>query len=161
MTAGTIRPLEPEDLATILAWRNDPATRAAMFTRHAITPQEHGAWFACAPRDRHLLLYEEGGVPRGFAHLTGARVAEWGFYAAPGAPKGTGTRLGRAALAHAFGPLGLHKVTGEVIEGNAPSLTLHRKMGFTHEGTRRAQHWDGAAWRDVALFGLIKDDFCA
>lgn len=160
---GTIRSLEAKDLATILAWRNHFAVRERMFTQHEITPQEHGAWFAaaCLDQNRHLLVYEEESTPCAFVHFTqkAKGIGEWGFYAAPDAQKGTGTRMANAALEYVFEHINFHKVIGEVIDTNAPSLRFHQKLGFVREGTYRAQHWDGQTWRDVILFGLLRKEY--
>jgi RimJ/RimL family protein N-acetyltransferase len=106
--ADTLRPLAEADLPLVRSWRNHPSVRQHMFSTHAIAEDEHRQWFARQQADptRRLWLFLRGGQPMGFVHLSGVApggVAEWGFYAAPGAPKGTGRALGLAALARAFG----------------------------------------------------------
>jgi UDP-4-amino-4,6-dideoxy-N-acetyl-beta-L-altrosamine N-acetyltransferase len=154
------------DLEVVLAWRNHPNVRDHMFTRHAISRQEHQAWFERSRSDarKHLLIYEASGVPLGFVSLglgSHERVADWGFYAAPEAPKGTGQRMGRAALDHAFGLLALHKVCGRAIETNEASIRLHARLGFQLEGLLREQHFDGQNFRAVLCFGLLAREWTA
>jgi len=138
--AGAVRPMTAADVAPALAWRNHPAVRAVMFTQHEITLQESRRWFEAASADplRHLLIYEQDGTPTGFAslarHPDAPEVADWGFYVAPGAPRGSGTALGVAVLAHAFGALALEEVRGAVLGFNAASLRLHDKLGFRRRG---------------------------
>jgi UDP-4-amino-4,6-dideoxy-N-acetyl-beta-L-altrosamine N-acetyltransferase len=157
---GTVRRMDQADLAQALVWRNDPAVRRHLFTQHAITLEEHHAWFGRASHDprKHLLIVEVDLQAVGFVAFNergASRVADWGFYAAPEAPRGTGRTLGRCALAHAFEVLQLHKVCGEVLAANTASLRLHQHLGFHQEGVLRQQHFDGARHHDVVVFGLL------
>ncbi len=162
---ATLRPLQAADLPLLRAWRNHPAVREHLFSSHAIGEAEHQQWFERQSTNptRRLLLWQAPGQPLGFVHFSGVApggVAEWGFYAAPGAPRGTGTALGRAALAWAFHTEALHKLCGQVLAGNAASIALHHKLGFTAEGRLRQQHRasDGA-YHDVLCFGLLHADW--
>ena len=155
-----VRPVAAADLDMLLEWRNHDDVRRFMYTQHRITPAEHQAWFARQASDpfQHLLVFEGDGEPLGFVKLhviADGQVAEWGFYAAPGAAPGTGGRLGRAALAHAFGILRLHKVCGRALAFNAPSIRFHERLGFVREGVLREQHFDGVSYHDVIAFGLL------
>lgn len=161
---GRMRPMQASDLPIVLVWRNHPEVRRYMYHRHLIGIDEHRAWFercTVAP-GRHLLIYEEDGEQRGFINLhetvTG-ESADWGFYAAPDAPKGTGRRLGAAALAYAFATLGLHKLSGQALVDNARSIALHEYLGFAREGVLRDHHLDGERHHDVMCFGLRVDDW--
>ena len=135
---ATVRPMRPDDLDQVLAWRNHPEVRRHMYSTHEIGAAEHRAWYERSVTDprRHLLIVEHEGQPLGFVHFTEAAtddVADWGFYAVPGAPSGTGRRLGSAALDHAFGTLGLRKVRGQALVSNERSQALHRVLGFSDE----------------------------
>lgn len=163
-TAGRVRPMTAQDLERVLEWRNHPEVRRYMFTRHEIAPAEHAAWFERASRDasRHLLVFEADGVPMGFVnfHAPGAGgIADWGFYLAPDAPRGTGRKLGHAALGHAFGVAGLHKVCGEALAFNERSIRFHLNMGFVQEGVLRDQHFDGEQYHSVVRFGLLRQEW--
>ena len=167
MNAGLnthLRSMQVEDLPLVLAWRNHESVRRFMYTQHEISAAEHKSWFDRASQDpsRHLLIYEQGGEPLGFAHLSELScggIADWGFYNAPSAPRGTGSALGRLVLWHAFACAGLHKVCGQALAYNQRSIEFHRKMGFVQEGTLRDQHFDGQAYHDVVCFGLIVDQW--
>jgi UDP-4-amino-4,6-dideoxy-N-acetyl-beta-L-altrosamine N-acetyltransferase len=158
-----LRPLADADLAEVLEWRNAPSVRAMMYTRHAISPTEHLAWFARLQQDptRRAWVFEANGVPTGIVNFTridqAAAHAHWGFYVRPDAPRGSGTRLGRLALAQAFGPLALRKLYGEVLAWNPASLAFHLKLGFTQENVLRAHHRDGEQLHDVHVFGLSRE----
>lgn len=57
---------------------------------------------------------------------------------------GLGTETLRLVLAHAFGPLGLHRVSLEVYDFNSRAIRAYEKVGFRHEGRMRdALWWDG------------------
>lgn len=161
-----LRAMAESDLARVLAWRNHPDVRRYMYTQQEITPQAHHAWFERVAQDRakRVLIYEEQGVALGLVNLrlfAGDTIAEWGFYAAPEALRGTGRRLGAAALQHVFGTLGLHKVCGEALAWNERSIGFHRTFGFREEGTLRDQHFDGQHYHDVICFGLLRHEWQA
>lgn len=159
-----LRPMEYADLERVLAWRNHPDVRRYMCTRHEITLDEHQSWFERALRDpkKHLLIFEENQQPRGFVNFNeigSGGIAEWGFHAEPNAPKGSGRRLGRAALELAFTQLQLYKVCGQVLAYNQRSLRFHQSLGFHQEGTLRDQHFDGERYHHVICFGLLSHEW--
>jgi RimJ/RimL family protein N-acetyltransferase len=92
------------------------------------------------------------GVPSGVVSFTDYRPeagsSHWGFYAAPGAPRGTGISLAVCALDEAFDRLGLHKLNAEVLSNNGQSIRFHEKLGFRREGLFRENFFDGAAYID-------------
>ncbi|HVX04720.1 MAG TPA: UDP-2,4-diacetamido-2,4,6-trideoxy-beta-L-altropyranose hydrolase, partial [Rhodanobacteraceae bacterium] len=159
-----VRGMREDDLESVLRWRNHPDVRSRMYNSHEISPAEHREWYARVSRDphRHLLIVEQAGMPLGFVQFTETGndgVADWGFYAVPGAPAGTGTKLGTAALDHAFTQLKLRKVRGEAIVSNEPSKAFHRKLGFAEEAIAQRRSSDGATSHDVLCFGLEATDW--
>lgn len=163
-TTCRVRRLAADDLATVLVWRNHPDVRAFMFTQHEIGLDEHKAWFNRAINDptRRLLMVEEDGKPLGYVQFSGVAEggeADWGFYARPGAPKGSGRKLGSAALDYAFDILDLHKVCGQAIAGNIPSIALHSKLGFVEEGLLREQQLVNGVYHSLIRFGLLKTEW--
>lgn len=164
--AGRLRRMTHDDLAAVLAWRNHDDVRRHMYTQQPIGPEQHRAWFerTLQAGRKALFVYEADGLALGFVHVDGAHagaVADWGFYAAPGAPRGAGRALCGAALAYAFEDAGVHKVCGEVLAYNTRSLRLHDALGFQREGVLRDQHFDGQAYHDVVRFGLLRPEWLA
>lgn len=158
------RRMAASDVEQVLCWRNHPDVRRHMMSQHEITPQEHGAWFERASHDpaRAILIVEDAGRPIGFVQFSGVRpggVGDWGFYAVPGAPKGSGRKLGAAALDLAFGELGLHKVCGQALTRNAGSMGLHIALGFRQEGLLVEQVLVDGQYQDLACFGLLDRDW--
>jgi UDP-4-amino-4,6-dideoxy-N-acetyl-beta-L-altrosamine N-acetyltransferase len=159
-----VRRMVEGDLEQVLAWRNHPDVRRFMYTQHEIGLAEHRAWFERASQDehRHLLIVEEEGLALGFVQFNEPSqngVAEWGFYAAPNTPKGTGRKLAHAALDHAFGALGFHKVCGQALDFNERSIAFHRSLGFIDESVLREQYFDGDRYHAVHCFGLLASEW--
>ncbi len=153
-----------EDLERVLAWRNHEAVRRYMYTQHEISLAEHTRWFERASQDscRHLLVFESSTVPLGFINfhqIAPGGVADWGFYVAPDAPKGTGRQLGKAALHYAFAHVGLYKLCGQALAYNERSIRFHRSLGFQQEGILRDQHFDGQNYHNVVCFGLLASEW--
>jgi UDP-4-amino-4,6-dideoxy-N-acetyl-beta-L-altrosamine N-acetyltransferase len=137
-----------------------------MLTQHEISADEHARWFTQASLDphQHLLIFEWQGQALGFVslrELASGGVAEWGFYAAPDAPKGSGRLLGQAALTYAFGQLNLHKVCGQALAFNQRSIGFHLALGFAQEGILRDQHFDGSDHHAIICFGLLATEWQA
>lgn len=158
--SSQIRPMVHADLERVLAWRNHPEVRRYMYTQHEITLDEHQRWFERTLVDpkKHLLVFEVNQQPLGFVNFNEAvngRIADWGFYAAPDAPKGSGRQLGRAAISHAFTQLQLHKVCGQALAYNERSIQFHQSLGFQQEGILRDQHFDGKCHHHIICFGLL------
>lgn len=161
---GRLRPMTARDLAQVLAWRNHPEIRRYMFTRHEISLDEHRCWFERVSQDptRKLLIFEQGKIEAGFVHFSGVShggVAEWGFYVAPDAPKGTGRKLGHSALKFGFDEASLHKICGQALDFNEPSIKFHRTLGFREEGVLREQHVDGESYHSVICYGLLRREW--
>lgn len=158
-----LRPMTEADLASVLRWRNHPDIRRFMFIRHEISPQEHSRWFHKVLQDssRHLLIFQPEDTALGFVQIScnGDNLADWGFYLAPEAPRGTGSALGKSALAYAFSTLKQHKLCGEALGFNDKSIRFHLKLGFTQEGVLRQQHFDGEQYHDIYRFGLLASEW--
>ncbi len=160
----TVRRMTTRDLELVLSWRNHPQVRMHMFTQHEISFDEHERWFAKASQDdrQHLLIFEINSEPQGYANLSllpHRTVANWGFYLAQTAPRGSGMRLGRATLNHAFRTQLLHKVCGQALSQNDRSIRMHLALGFKPEGVLREQHFDGQSFHDVCCFGLLRHEW--
>ena len=166
LDACQLRLVVEDDLPMVLAWRNHPDVRRYMFTQHEIGMEEHRNWFAktILDKSRCLLIVEEAKQAIGyvqFSQVSDGGIANWGFYARPKAPKGTGRKLGAMALNHAFGPLKLHKVCGQAIGINQASMAFHQRQGFVLEGVLRDQHRIDGAYHSVHCFGLLSTEWKA
>ncbi len=83
--------------------------------------------------------------------------------------QGSGPHAGRGymtegvglVLKHAFGPLGLHRVEANVQPGNAASIALVKRLGFTLEGFSRRYLKIGGRWRDHERWAVLAEDLRA
>lgn len=132
-----LRPMTDSDLKLVLSWRNHLDIRQHMYTQDEISYTAHSSWFKTVSVEtgRYLLILEVDTVPLGYVNFrcdtTGD--AEWGFYLAPEAPKGTGKMLGEAATRYAFEEIGLNILWGEVLPDNLASQNFHLRHGFVLE----------------------------
>jgi len=159
-----IRAMKAEDLARVLAWRNHPNVRDFMLSQRDIDAEEHRQWFEqCVQTgSKQLLIFEAGGEAMGFVSFSApdpGRITEWGFYARPDAPKGTGQRLGSTAIRHAFDELDVHKICGRTLGNNQRSIRCHQRLGFRQEGVLRDQHFGAGRYYDVVCFGLLRAEW--
>lgn len=161
---GLLRRMAAADVERVRAWRNDESVRHHMFSRTEISPGESREWFERMSReaDRHLMIFESGREPLGFVNIgptDAVQHARWGFYVAPGAPKGTGKQLGRAALRFAFGPAELRCLCGEVLADNAASIGFHRSLGFTQRGEPTQRTLADGRTVSILTFALYARDY--
>jgi UDP-4-amino-4,6-dideoxy-N-acetyl-beta-L-altrosamine N-acetyltransferase len=166
MRQASLRPMTVADLDNVFQLRNHIEIRRYMLTQHEISIQEHTQWFKRVSQNPclELMVFELGKVCYGFVQFketTFHGVMDWGFYTAPDAPKGTGRKLGLSALSHAFKNEKVHKICGQALRWNHPSIEFHKSLGFTQEGVLRDQHFDGAAYHDLICFGLLKREWVA
>ena len=157
---GLVREMTKQDLDLVLQWRNHIDVRRFMFNQKKIILEEHLSWFERVSIDsrRYQLIFEVNSVPSGvisFSLHDTVTVADWGFYLAPEAAKGSGRQLGLAALSYAFRKLGLHKVCAEALAFNDRSINFHLSLGFKKEGVFKENCFDGQAYHDVICFGLL------
>jgi UDP-4-amino-4,6-dideoxy-N-acetyl-beta-L-altrosamine N-acetyltransferase len=108
-------------------------------------------------------MYEQTGIPCGIVAFNGIdkvnQGSAWAFYAAPGAVTGTGSRMEFLALDHAFGVLGLHKLSCEVLAFNEAVIRLHKKFGFQVEGIFREHHKVDDAFTDIYRLAILKHEW--
>lgn len=161
----SLREIKEGDLELMLAWRNHPDIRSSMFSQSVIEFDQHKAWFKRESEKNDsvwLLFIDYRGLPAGIIYFTdidrSSNHAFWGFYAAPGAPPGTGTRMGREALDYFFNILKLHKLNAEVLESNERSYAFHIKIGFKVEGVFRDHYLGSKGYESVTRFALIAAD---
>jgi UDP-4-amino-4,6-dideoxy-N-acetyl-beta-L-altrosamine N-acetyltransferase len=163
---GCLRTMTDADLGSVLELRNHPEIRRYMLTQHEITIEEHISWFerATINENQELLVFELDKICCGFVQFKNTNfcgVFDWGFYVAPGAPKGIGGKLGSAALEHAFKNEKLHKICGQALHWNVPSIEFHKSLGFVQEGILRDQHFDGSSFHSLICFGILRQEWVA
>lgn len=162
---GKLRTIHDSEIELMRTWRNDPDVRSKMYTQHEISPAEHRAWWekTRARADCQYFMFENRSTSLGIVGFSQIDPVNsncfWAFYAAPGAPRGTGSQMEFLALEHVFNDLHLRKLSCEVLAFNAPVVRLHHKFGFTTEGVFR-QHYKGAdGYVDIVRLGLLAEEW--
>ncbi|NRQ34923.1 GNAT family N-acetyltransferase [Nonomuraea sp. NN258] len=162
-----LRRVQNRDLPEMLRWRNHPRVRAASFSTHEIPAAEHAQWWADTSADpgKQVLIYDHGERPAGVVSYTGlhpeSRSGYWGYYLdldgleQAGALLEAWVELEREAIDHAFGPLGLTALRGEVLADNEPVRRLHQRFGFSEVGAYQ-RCVDGME-REVIAIQLTKE----
>jgi RimJ/RimL family protein N-acetyltransferase len=143
-----LRPVRPDDLAAVHRLWSEPSVRRFLFDDRALGEGEVHDFLARSEESFRasgygLWLGFEAGQPAiaAFAALLAPQE--------PSAPpalvygvrpdaagRGLATEAARAVLAHAFGPLGLVRVTADVDEPNAASVRVLEKLGMVRVGRR-------------------------
>jgi len=163
-----LRPLGPRDTDGLWVDVQDPEGQRLTGLHHAFTYEEIAAY--CASRadktDRITLAVTDprDGAYKGevvlMDHDEPNRSASLRIGLAPTArDQGLGAEALRLVLAHAFDPLGLHRVSLEVYAFNERAIHVYEKVGFRHEGRMRdALWWDGAP-HDALLMSILTTEW--
>jgi ribosomal-protein-serine acetyltransferase len=73
--------------------------------------------------------------------------------------KGIVTSSVRAVLAHCFESLGLNRVELRCAAGNAQSMRVAERLGFTHEGLLRQDEFLNGVFVDQHVYSLLRNEF--
>lgn len=165
----SLAPLSAEDAADFHLWQNDPRLRdLTMGYRWPIQRQSVEEWIdgLRSQSDRAVYGIRAGGQMAGMVHLYNMdfpnRACELGIFVA-GAEGFRGPdlcRMGGALLIdYAFCGFNMRRITIETLAINQPIRSIAESLGFRLEGTKRAAHFaDGAYW-DIALYGMLAEEF--
>lgn len=137
----TLRPATPEDSADLLAWRNDPLTRANSRNTDAVTEDGHAAWLArvLADPNRRLwvALVETETVGTAAAARDAGGAVEISLTVAPAARgRGIAARLVDAAVTAAREAWPGAPIRAEIKPDNRASRTAFEACGFVRVGDR-------------------------
>ncbi|KAJ7583037.1 acyl-CoA N-acyltransferase [Mycena floridula] len=73
--------------------------------------------------------------------------------------KGYGTEATKFIVDHAFGWLGMHRVTLHVFSGNQGAIKVYKKIGFIEEGRMRKANWTPNGWEDIVIMAILEEDW--
>lgn len=158
-----IRPARAEDNAAIAAiWNLESIGTIATTDTEARTPAAQAAWLAAHTDDYPALVVEETGEIVGFGALSPYRpkpayrfTVEDSVYVKDGfRGKGFGAAI-LAALVDRARARGHHSMVARVTSENAPSLSLHRRLGFQRAGYERQAAFKLDRWLDVVTLQLL------
>lgn len=147
--SARLRSATTADADLLLAWRNDPETRAASFSTEEIPREAHLRWLAGKLEDERcaLLIIEVAGAPVGQVRLEKeGDSAEVHIALAPAARgRSIGRQALRSAVAEAPSLLGVSRITANVKADNEASLRAFEAAGFR------------AVTRDAGLVALVAE----
>jgi UDP-4-amino-4,6-dideoxy-N-acetyl-beta-L-altrosamine N-acetyltransferase len=159
---------DDDAIERIRTLRNAPGVRMYMYNDHEISREEHVAWVARlrgTNTERVYAVLVQGKV-EGLVALNAInhaqKRADWAFYLSEDMQgKGVGGVVEFKLLDLAFGEMGLEKLNCEVLACNPRVIEMHQKFGFTLEGTRRANVIKNGERMDVALLGILPQEWQA
>lgn len=73
--------------------------------------------------------------------------------------QGIGTRALHLILTHAFGTMGLHRVSLRVLDYNTRAIASYTKLGFVKEGCLRQNALVDGGWHNDVIMGLLAEEF--
>jgi RimJ/RimL family protein N-acetyltransferase len=167
-----LRRFEDSDLASFVAYRNDPEVaryhswdsfdeqEARSFIREmgSVQPGEPGEWFqfAIELKEAEVLIGDcalqvDGQEPY---------RAEIGFtLSREHQGKGFASEAVSRLLDYAFDTLGLHRIEAIADCRNKPSWALLERIGLRREGHFLESIWFKGEWSDEYLYAILKDEW--
>ena len=132
-----------------------------MRNRGLLDWDEHVAWFERKEAAGEApWVFEIDSIPLGFVQFDKTDcpdTVEWGFYVAPDATKGTGQRLGIAAISYIFKREVINQVIGQVTPDNLRSQRFHERLGFHRMSSVASQESSSAT--PLISFSLSRSEW--
>ena len=161
-----LRPVRRGDAIELIAANRENVDYHAPWSTAFTDPAGFDYWFGrtvAAPNVALVAREAASGALVGVVNLNeivmgvlrGSYVGYWGYAATGG--RGLMTDALRAAVRYAFDELGLHRLEANVQPGNARSIALVRRAGFTREGFSPRYLFLDGAWRDHERWALLAD----
>ena len=167
-----LRPLRGEDAAAVAAGAGD--RRVARFLVQVPSPYPialarrwvhgriewweigRGVTLAIAKREAPEQLLGTVSLRR-FARDRRAELGYW--LAAPAWGQGFATEAAQSVVEFGFRDCALARIYAQVFAGNLPSTRVLEKLGMAHEGVKRQHVRKGRRLHDIALYGLLRDEW--
>jgi ribosomal-protein-alanine N-acetyltransferase len=141
---------------TGIAYESYEATARQMRWYAELQASGTGLWWAVCLAQRPDELIGAIGLTQLVAEHRRAEVGYWLL------PEHWGQGLAgealAALLAHAYGPLGLHRIAAEVDTDNPRSSALLERHRFRCEGVRRGHEWKEGRPIDLAVYARLASD---
>jgi len=164
-----LRPPQRESIDSYLAWMSDLDILQFILRVRPMGRAEEEEWFVNLSKRPDDVVFEivsrEGGVPIGSCGLhrisASNRSAELGIVI--GEKEYWNRGFGREAMnllcGYGFGVLNLNRIGLSVYDYNARGIRCYERVGFRHEGRRRAaRFWNGKYW-DILEMGLLESEW--
>lgn len=167
-----LRAIERGDLASFVAWLNDPEVIAGLEIYRPLGMTEEERWFEeqlKGPADELPLAIEVKeeeswklvGNLRLFRIDWRIRQAEVGIFIGDKGywNKGYGTEAMRLILNHAFNTLNLNRIYLRVYENNERAYRAYEKVGFRLEGRERQAIFQNGRYLDVLRMSILREEW--
>ena len=164
-----LRHPQKESIHAYLKWMNDLDVLQYILRIRPMSIAEEEEWFANLHKRPEDVIFEiaslESGAPIGACgfHKINAsnRSAELGILIGDKALWGKG--YGREAMGvlcrYGFDVLNLNRIGLQVYEYNVRGIRCYERVGFRHEGRRRAaRFWNGKYWDSLEM-GLLESEW--
>jgi RimJ/RimL family protein N-acetyltransferase len=165
-----LRAVEERDLATLLAWRNDPRLRRYFREYRELNTTQQRGWFdSRVNNDPATRMFAIESLADG--RLLGAcglcyidwinRTADFSIYIGADdayidtvfAPDAAISMIG-----YGFEELGLNRIWAEIYDFDERKSDFLNRLGFKLEGRHRQTHWTEGAWHDSLFLSLLAGD---
>jgi RimJ/RimL family protein N-acetyltransferase len=166
-----LRPLEIEDVDSLVTWFNDTDVTRFLLRYRPLTRMEEEAFLRkISESDTDIVLgiaVRENDRLVGFTGLNQLDVrnrhvrfgiglgdkSTWG--------KGYGTEATRLMVRYAFDTLNLHRVWLHVSENNERGLRTYQKVGFQTEGRLRQDTYREGRYWDTIVMAILREEWGA
>jgi hypothetical protein len=167
----SLRAIEPDDLPTLLEWRNRPHFRRHFREYRELSVAQQEAWYnKTVLNDDRVRMFSI--IEQGNGCLIGAcglcyidwinRNADFSLYIgaddlyiddvyAPDA--------GRNLLNYGFAELNLHRVWSEIYDFDHRKEKLFATLGFSVDGRHRQTHWTEGRWCDSLFYSILRHEY--
>ncbi|MGM9319525.1 GNAT family N-acetyltransferase [Deinococcus aquaticus] len=162
-----LRPLTPDDLPHVLAYRNDPEVARYQGWALPATPDSVAGLVSDAPLGspgwvQRAVTLRGGELVGDVALNTQGPQAEVGVTLARHAQgHGYAREALHALITHAFTDLGVHRVHASIDPRNTAVAALLTRLGFRHEGTSLQSYRHRGEWTDDAAYALLASEWTA
>jgi [ribosomal protein S5]-alanine N-acetyltransferase len=155
-------------LENAMKWFNDPEVVQYLILNTGVTRGMEEEWFDRMQKRETAFAWailDETGRHIGFSEIDNIqwrrRLASTGTLIGDKAAwrKGYGTDSMRVRTHFAFEILGLHRLASGTRTDNIASQRALEKVGYKREGVARKAHFWGGQWYDIALYGILEDDY--
>jgi len=165
-----LRPFTLADVPAVVALAGDRAVAEnTLSIPHPYTEAEAKEWISQRPAAwaeqkaiNYAITLPDGALcgSVGLALYPAYNMAELGYWIGrPYWGQGYATEAGAAVVDFGFIALGLNRINAVRFGDNPASGRVMEKLGLVQEGYRRRQTPKWGVYRDVALYGLLREDW--
>ncbi|MEA1960098.1 MAG: GNAT family protein [Bacillota bacterium] len=160
-----LRPINKEDLKTVLHWRNTKHVRSSMISNRFVALDELTEWYdTLAQKEALCLLFEIGRIPVGlstFSHINQLHdTALCSFYLGRiDLPDSCSLLQAYLSLNYGFQNLHLRKTSRKLSSSHQKEISFLRKLGFVQEGCLRKHYQRQGQYEDLIILSLFNEQW--